>query len=146
MIWVVNCNTSICRIYAYNKSNQITLLKEINHPENKLKNIDLVSDRPGHYQAGTMARGAYSPDTDPKQVKIIDFLKEVAKELDHGRNTNAYDNLIIIAAPQTSGLLTQQLNKHVNNLISNHIHKDMIHLNERELLQFVKTHAEYPDS
>jgi protein required for attachment to host cells len=146
MFWIVNCNTSICRIYAYNKPDHMTLLKEINHPENKLKNSDLVSDRPGHYQSGTVARGAYSPDTDPKQVKIIDFLKEVAKELDHGRNDQAYNNLIIIAAPQTSGLLTQQLNKHVNNLISNHIHKDMIHLTEQELLHFIKENAQYPDS
>ncbi len=146
MFWVVNCNTSTCKIYAYKKPHQITLLKEINHPENKLKDSELVSDRPGHYQAGTVARGAYSPETDPKHVKIIDFLKEVAKELDHGRNEQAYRNLIIIASPQTSGFLTQQLNKHVNDLISNHIHKDMIHLSDKELLDFLKENAQYPDS
>lgn len=146
MFWIVNCNTSTCRIFAYQKPDQITLVKEIDHPENKLKNSELTSDKPGRYQAGSSAHGAYSPDTDPKQVKIMEFLREVARELDYGRNQQAYHNLIIIASPQTSGLLTLQLNKHVNDLISNHIHKDMIHLTDRELLHFVKENAQYPDS
>lgn len=146
MHWIVNCNTSTCRIYEYKKPEHFMLIKEIDHPENKLKNSELSSDKPGRYQTSSSTRGAYSPDTDPKLVKITEFLKEVAKELDHGRNKQAYRNLVIIASPQTSGLLTQQLNKHVNDLISNHIHKDMIHLTDHELLRFVKENTQYPDS
>lgn len=145
MHWVVNCNTTICRIYEYDKPDHFILVKKIDHPETRLKNSDLTSDRPGHYQTGSSARGAYSPDTDPKTIKIVEFLKEVAKELDKGRNDRAYHHLIIVASSQTSGILNQQLNKHVNNLISNHIHKDMIHLTDQEFLRFIKENAKYQD-
>lgn len=137
MYWVLNCNTSICKIYEYKKPDHFVFLKEINHPENKLKNSELVSDKSGHYQAGP-AHGAFSPDTEPKTVKVIEFLKEVARELDKGRNEQVYQNLIIVAAPHTSGMLKQQLNKHIDSLISNHIQKDMMHLNQQDFLHFIK--------
>lgn len=146
MVWVINCNTSTCKIYEYKKPEHLILLKEIYHPENKLKNIDLTSDKQGHYKTNSTTRGSYSPDTDPKQVKITEFLREVAKELDHGRNKQAYEHLIIIAAPQTMGMLIQQLDKHVDGLVSNRIQKDMIHLTDIELLKYIKEKAAFFDS
>ena len=102
LIWVVILNSNDCRIYSYYKDSEsvkLKLTKEISHPENKLRDIDLTSDKPGRYQAGDSAHGAFSQPSDPKEIKIDHLSNEIAKELEHGRTTNAYGKLIVIALP-----------------------------------------------
>jgi protein required for attachment to host cells len=145
-VWVANINSNICRIYQYSKNpEQITLLKEIKHPENKLRDIDLTSDKPGHYKSSSATHGAYSQPSDPKEIRIDAFSREIAKELDHGRNTHAYKNLIIIAPPHMNGLLSQHMNKHIHDLVAHNIEKDLIHMSDHELLSFLRTHTQYPN-
>ncbi len=144
--WVVNTDSNTCRIYQYKKgSDQLTLFKEIRHLENKLRDIDLTSDKPGHYKSSGTTHGAYSQPSDPKEIKIDAFSREIAEELDHGRNIQAYKNLIIIASPHMSGLLFQHINKHVHDLVTHKIEKDLIHLPDHELLVFLRAHTQYPD-
>lgn len=143
MIWVVTCDKTICLIYQYDKPHKLSLLKEISHPENKLKDSELTSDKPGRYKSGSSAHGTYSQDTDPKMIKIVEFYREIARELDQGRTNNHYKQIILISSAQTSGILFQHLNKHVKELISKAIHKDLLHLSEQELLDFLKENIKY---
>lgn len=147
MIWVAIANTNSCRIYDYDKNHSsLSLLKEISHPELRLKTGDtLTSDRPGHYQAGISARGAYAPDKDPKEVAIDRFSRQIAEELDKGRRANSYDKLIIITAPHMNGLLFNHLNKHIKDLVTHNIQKDIHYFNKRELIDFLKIHTQYPN-
>lgn len=143
---VVNANSNICRIYHYDKkSAQLALLKEISHPENKLKSGDMTSDKQGHYKAGKSARGAYSPHMEAKEIKIDVFSREIARELNQERIKKEYDELIVIAPPHMYGLLFQHINKHVKNLVINKIEKDLLHLSDLELLNFLQTHTQYHD-
>ena len=144
--WVVNTNSNTCKIYHYcKKPISLALVKEINHPENKLRDIELTSAKPGHYQSKGSAHGAYSQPSDPKEIKIEAFSKEIATVLDHGRNSNNYQYLIVIAAPHMHGLLLQQMNKHVKSLITHHIEKDLIGFSENQLLDFLREHTKYSD-
>jgi protein required for attachment to host cells len=146
MMLVVNANTNDCKIYHYDKrSSQLTLVKEINHPENKLRSSDLTSDKEGHYKANQSARGAYSPATDAKEVEIINFSREIAHDLNQRRNANEFQKLVLIASPHMYGLLSQHLDKHVMNLVSNHIQKDLMHMKEHELLEFLKMNTQFSD-
>ena len=147
MICVVVANTNNCRIYNYDKGqSQLALVKEISHPENREKaSANLTSERPGHYQKGESSRGAYSPHMNPKEVEIDNFAREIAQALDHGRNENSFKNLIVITAPHMNGLLHQHMNKHVKEMVINNIQKDIQHMNEGELAEFLKSHAQYPD-
>lgn len=143
-IWVITTDSNTCRIYQYSKKpTQLTLLKELKHPENKLKDIDLTSDKPGHYKSSNATHGAYSQPSDPREIKIDNFSREIARELEHGRNTQAYQNLIIIALPHMNGLLFQHLNQHVKDLVAHNIEKDLIHLPNHELLDFLKIHTRF---
>ena len=140
LAWVVLTNTNSCRIYNYSKKEKMfSLNRTIEHPENKLRDIDLTSDKPGHYATNGGAHGAFSQRSDPKKIKIDDFSREIARVLDHGRNTHIYKYLILIAPPQMHGYLFQHINKHVQELISHNIEKDILHLNEHELLEVLHT-------
>jgi protein required for attachment to host cells len=143
---VINTNSNTCHIYHYDKHPaQLTLVKEINHPENKLKNSDMDSDRSGHYQGGQSSRGAYSPHTETKDIHIDNFAREIAKEMNQERIKKDYDELIIIAPPRMCGLLFQHIDKHVKDLIINKIEKDILYLSDNELLDFLRTHTQYHD-
>ena len=146
LTWVLVTNSNTCRFYDYcKKSHQLKLLKEIKHPENMLRDIDLTSDKPGRYRGNDAAHGAFSQPSDPKEIKIDDFSREIAKALDHGRNTNAFADLIIISPPHMKGLLLQHLNKHVKEMITHNIEKEVIHLTDKELVAFLHTHTQYSD-
>ena len=142
MTWIVAANTNKCCIYHFDKNPKtVSLLKEINHSENRLKKSDyLTSDKPGRYQTDGSAGGTYSPHTDPKAAEVDSFAREIAHELNHGRNVQAYKNLIIITPSHMNGLLHQHLDKHVNELIISEIQKDVMTLSHHELLAFLEEH------
>lgn len=147
MTWIIVTDSSLCKFYEYQKKpSKITLLKEIEHPESRVKREDaLTSDKPGQYKARDVAGGAYSPHMDPREVEIDKFAREIAKELDHGRTAQLYHQVIIIASPHMSGLLFQHLNKNVKELVINNIQKDLMHLREQELFDFIKDNTKYSD-
>lgn len=140
MTWIVTANSNACRIYQFDqKMTKTDLIKEINHPLNKLNSGEhLTTDKPGRYQTDDAAGGAYSPHTDPKTVEIDNFAREIAHELNHGRNTNAYKNLIIITPPHMNGLLNKHLDKHVKELIRHEIQKDVMTLSHKEMISFLE--------
>ncbi len=138
MTWIVILNSNECRIFSFSKKNKkLNLIKEIYHPENKKKDADLVSDKPGHYNTNSQSGGAYSQHTDPKDVKIAQFILEIDKLLDEGRTHQQYEKLIVIAPPKIEGHLMQHMNKNVEKLITQRIQKDVVFLKEHELLNFL---------
>lgn len=146
MILVVRTNTNDCKMYHYVKHPaRLTLIGEINHPDNKLKKSDLFADKEGHYKVNQSARGAYSPHTDAKEVEIINFSKEIAENLNQRRNQNEFEKLILIASPHMYGLMIRHLSKHVMSLVTNHIQKDLMHMKDHELLGFLQEHTQYAD-
>lgn len=117
--WALILNSNDCRIYKLStKPYQLTLLKEILHPESKLRDIDLTSDKPGRYKAGDSAHGAYTQHSDPKEIQIEDFSRQVANELNKGRNIEAGDKLpakqkeILLKAKQELRLLVEGKNQY----------------------------------
>lgn len=142
-IWVVITDSNTCRIYNYTYPNHLSLHKTLEHPENKLRDIELTSDKPGHYKTSGSAHGAYSQPSDPKEIKIDNFSRDIAKELEHGRTNHAYEKLVIIAPPHMTGLLAHHLNKHVKDLISHTIEKDLVHAREQEIIDFLQKHTRY---
>ncbi len=136
--WVVITDTNDCRIYQYSNGNQsLLLIKEIKHPENKLRDIELTSDKPGHYKSGMSGRGAFSQRTDPKEILIDDFAREIARELDHGRTVNAYSGIVLFALPHMHGLIKQHMNPHVRTLITHAVEKDVMKISTKELLDLI---------
>ena len=144
--WVLITNSNTCKFYDYcKKSQQLKLLKEIKHPENLLKDIDLTSDKPGRYRANDAGHGAFSQPTDPKEIKIDDFAREIAKVIDHDRNINAFAELIVISPPHMKGLLSHHFNKHVKEMITHNIEKEVLQLTEHELVVFLHNHTKFGD-
>ncbi len=144
MIWVINSNSNTCRIYQYNKAHaKLDLIKEIQHPENRLHNIDLTSDRAGRYKSNGGAHGAYEPPANQKEIKADNFMRDVARELNQERNKKSFEKLILIVPAHMNGLLMSHMDKHVQELVISNIQKDLLHLNDKDLLSILETTPNY---
>jgi protein required for attachment to host cells len=132
--WIMVANASAASVYANEGPKKgLARVKTMEHAASREKGVDLVTDRPGHAQSRGNGRGAYVPSKTPKEVEADRFALEVARELDHGRTSNAYQRLILIASPHFMGLLNQHLDAHVKQRVSDSIEKDYTKLPEKEL-------------
>jgi protein required for attachment to host cells len=137
MKWIVTANTNNCHIYEY-QENDLELLKEISRPENKLKESEIGSDKPGRYNSSnSTGGGAFAPHTEIEDVQDNDFAREIATELNEARNKNICNELVIIMPAQIEGLFSKHINKNVHDLIKLTIHKNMMHLSKKELLGYL---------
>lgn len=141
---VLIADSTTCRFYDLQmKPMKLQLVREFNEPENRLKDSEITEDKQGRYQAtegqGT-AHGAFQPRSDPKDVKIDDFAREIAKELDEQRKKNAFESLIFITSAKMTGLILKHCTDEVKKLPSLNFEKNMPWLSDNQLCDFLKDH------
>lgn len=103
---------------------ELNLIKEYFHPESREKRMDLVSDRPGHYQSRGTGRGAFVERADPKKNEAERFARELATDLDKAHSGNRFEELVIIAPPQFHGMLNKHCSGQVRSKVAHNIEKD----------------------
>ena len=132
--WILVANASKAHLFLNTGPRKgLRKLKEFDHAASREKASRLVTDRPGHNKSHGNGHGAYVPQTDPKQHEAQHFAMELARVLDHGRATNEYQRLILVAPPAFMGLLKGHLDAHVLNLVTDSFEKDYTKVPEREL-------------
>lgn len=136
--WAIIANSATARIYQiHDHGKQLELVKELEHPESRLRINELVSDHPGRYVASNANAGTYAEPTNPKEVVAEQFAHQLAKELEAAHVNNQYDHLLIYATPHFHGLLNKQLNKTIHQLSKN-IQKDYTAVPAHELPEIIK--------
>ncbi|HLQ25053.1 MAG TPA: host attachment protein [Acidiferrobacterales bacterium] len=137
--WILAANGSQARLFAnVGSTTELRLLKEFTHPESREKGSELVTDRTGLYESTRNKHGAFTPTIGPKQNAMEHFAIQLAKELEHGRVDNQYEQLVLIAPPHFLGLLTGHLNDHVRSLVHRKIKKNYTELAAGELAALIK--------
>ncbi len=129
---VVVADSSKARFFSLaRRSEPLEELEDMVHIEGRMRDQDEVSDKQcglagGHGEGGH----AFESPTDIKQHESALFAKQIADRLEHGRVSNDYDKLILVAPPSFLGILRKALNEHVANLVSDSLDKDLV--NEKE--------------
>jgi len=134
-IYIVLANSTSATFYSVsNKDRHLSLVKKLNHPEGLLKESDLDSDKPGHYQKGNSSSGgSFVARVTHKELKKKHFAKSICQELEKNRVANTIDNIIIITEPNFYGLINQEASKHKHQSISFHLPKDYTNYSEKNL-------------
>jgi protein required for attachment to host cells len=101
--------------------------KNLEHPESRLRNSELVSDdrgrtKPRDRQA--VGGSALPHSTSPHDVEAEKFSREIAGALLEAHRDKAYDELILVAPPTFLGLLTAALDKTVKKVVRGTVAKD----------------------
>lgn len=132
--WLIVANSSLARIYKLDNKHQVTELRVFEHPESRLHNQDLVSDRPGRdFESQGATRHAMEPKTSPKKLEFTLFANLLAEFLEKERSQGAFTSLYVAASPSLLGLLRQSLNPNTAKLIKGEVDKDITHLKPHEI-------------
>ncbi|ABX77944.1 host attachment protein [Coxiella burnetii] len=89
--WIVVANASKAKIFAVNKIKFLTgkhnleLIKEYTHPESRMRDVEIASDRLGHFHAKSRGSGSFVEQTNPKKYEAESFAREVVNDLESGR-------------------------------------------------------------
>lgn len=142
--WVIVANTNKAKIFAMNKlkflndKDKLVLVKELSHPESRMHDAEIVSDKPGRYRAKNSAGDSFNQPTDPRKHEIDNFAHELVKELETGRSNNSFRDIILVVAPAFYGLINARMHPQLKNLVSLIIEKDYVKENDRILAKHLK--------
>ncbi len=132
-LWVLVANSSTARVFKKENSTLVQI-KVLDHPESRLHNRDLVSDKPGRdFESVGSARHALEPQHTPHEIEAITFAKEIVNFLQTAKNNNEFDALYLAANPSMLGLLRQNFNGDTAKLIETELDKDLTQMRAEEV-------------
>ena len=110
------------------------LVRRFDHPDGRLKNREINTDKPGRgFDKSGIGSHAFLPEEGPVEHVARDFANQLAKELDHARQRNEYDELALIAPPRMLGYLRDAMNAQTRDLVYGELAKEIDQDNPMEL-------------
>lgn len=141
--WIAVVNRCEARLYETNEKNgvsdkKLTLVKRLENPKGRLKSSEINADRPGTSAISfAYSRTRLTKSQDPTDRVAQLFAKSISEELDRGANEHLYDKLILVSEPNFLGKVRAALTKKTANVVSETLHKDLIHVPDHDLPQFI---------
>jgi len=134
-IWIVTANSARATIYrADSPTAPLAEIASFEHPEARLKQMALTSDRPGRsFDSKGEGRHAMSKEVEPKAQEQIRFAKSITEHLEQGRTGHAFERLVLVAAPAFLGHLRVHFGAPLQACISLEVDKDYTALRADEL-------------
>jgi protein required for attachment to host cells len=143
--WYVVADGVRARVVALDGRNVIAPLGEQFIGVN-LKSREINADRPGRgHESRGMVRHSKEQPTDPHRKAKADFARDLAEVLEHELALHKYDELVIVAAPQTLGDLRATLPETVRKRIVTEIDKDITHVPDHQLAERLTELTSRPD-
>jgi len=104
----------------------VTALDEFEFQSANMSNQEINADRPGRsFDSTGDSRHAMEPATDPHRHEAREFATMLVDVLSDQHAKQAYDRLIIVAAPATLGDLRNKLPQALKTIITGEIAKDL---------------------
>lgn len=124
--WVLVANSSQAKLFRLTQFPKIEPLQDFAHPESRLHDQDLTSDRPGrNFDSMSTRRHAYEAKHDPKSLEIDKFGKILSEYLNLAHENGDFTRLYLLANPSFLGVLRQELSARLQGAIVSEIAKDM---------------------
>ena len=135
--WIVLVGKTEAKIFEYLGAGlALHKLLEIPNPEGKLKEQELVSDRPGraartkHTQRSPMAQEHSTTEKVQRQ-----FMERVAAYLTQQKDLDAFDTVVLAAEPRTLGRLRPAVAEHHELTVEAEIPHDLLNCPESSILE-----------
>jgi protein required for attachment to host cells len=138
--WIVVCDGSRARFFmARADTEEWVKFEEFEHPASRVRDQDLVTDRPGRQQQsqGRVLKSGMTPRTDPHDVEELRFAHYISQTLDSAHALDAFDRLILVAPPAFLGLLRRELSSRVRRSIHATLDKDYSQLDADQLHEHI---------
>jgi protein required for attachment to host cells len=115
-------------IFASHGTDQpLQVVREIEHPEGRLKTGDIEADRPGRaFDRAGQGRHAMSPEESPTEHVDQRFVATLAHDLEHARHVGEFSHVILVAAPKLLGKLRAELSENTRKVVLHELAKDLV--------------------
>ena len=134
--WYLVASRIEARIFAQEGVNcKLELIERLKNPEGRLKNQDLVSDRPGQADP---TRNSYQPPTLPTEQILISFSRSISDYLEQARQNNAFKTITLVAPPNVLGAIKQELSNPISTLVRATLSSDLANVKSREMSSRLK--------
>lgn len=112
----------------------LKLVETIEHPEGRLKNGEINSDKPGR-AFDKVGGGRHSMSTEQAPIERVaqQFAKLLSEKLIKGRTQNRYAKLVLVAEPRFLGELRSALDSPTTALVSATLDKDLGGVEDRDV-------------
>ena len=111
-IWVTVADSSRARIFrAGSPSSPLEEIQTLAHPEARLHESDLISDRAGRIISSASGSHGYGTEDEAKDEEASRFASLVCSTLDANYKKGSFNKLYIVAAPAFLGLLRKHRSK-----------------------------------
>jgi protein required for attachment to host cells len=134
-VWIVVANRAVARLFqAKQPLGPLEEMDAFIHPEGRMHDQDLVSDRPGRgFDRFGPGRHAEDPDTTVTEQEATSFALQLARFLQKGRNDGRFDALVLIAAPAFLGIMRDRLDTPTRQRVMLEVDKNLVHLDAAAL-------------
>ncbi len=136
--WVLVANSSDAKIFRLVKFPEIKELTSLSHPESRLRDSELVTDRQGrNFEKGGVTRHAYQSRHDPKSQEMEKFAREIARFLCEAHVQGLFSRLYLFASPAFLGILRPHLTEKLNGAIIAEEAKDLCLLDKSSIEEHI---------
>ena len=126
--WVLVAESSRAKFYSASSiKGPLAEVDTLVHPESRMHEGDLVSDRPGSDRGG-VGHGRHIVDdrTTARKQENLSFARDIAANLAAAHHKGAFNKLVLIAPPAFLGLLRENLSKEVLDCVTGQIDKNLV--------------------
>lgn len=132
--WILTAHRSGAALFAHKGPGALHLVREVAHPEGRLKDSELGEDAPGRsYESGGTQRSSLGTDRSPARDVSAAFARSLADLLARGRVEQAYDQLVLMAEPRFLGALRGALDARTTSTVIGSVAKELPHPTEVEV-------------
>ncbi len=137
--WILVAHRSGARLYEQERpGGDLSRVQEIPHPEGRLTNREIASDKSGRLFDSFHNRHTTGKTPTPKEQIAIEFARHLADVLQRGRTANSFEHLVLVADPHFLGQLRAALDMHTSKLVSASLDKDLTEVAERDMLDHLQ--------
>ncbi len=126
-----------CRALFFRSSesdlSDIKLLKTIEHPEGHLKPQEINTDKPGRFPSEDGSHPSGDPTTDIRHHSAEEFAKTIIEALDHARNHDEFDHVVLVAPPLMLGELRKKCDSPLAKCITVELDLELANLPDRDI-------------
>jgi protein required for attachment to host cells len=137
--WVLIAHRGGARVFENKGPGKgLLLLRDIPHPEGKLKSKDLGTDEPGRSFDSHGARHSFEQEVGPAAHVIEVFARQIAGILEEGRVGHRYGRLVLVAEARFLGILRATLSRETSTLVTATVNKDLGHVETKDVAKHLQ--------
>jgi protein required for attachment to host cells len=107
---IVVADATRAHLYARDADGTLRSLAVLEHPQSRLKAVELEDDRLGHDRTDRRPGGvSFEPRLDPRRKTRLRFAHEVAQRIEQALAAGGHGRLVLFAASPFLGQLKQEL-------------------------------------